>query len=162
MRGRKAGEGRCAQILKDLEDQASSVRKGEPKNLKKGLRREFLVTPPLLAGCPLPDTQAGGPPTFPSGGTADLDGQGRPRGLRSCTSWPRTLVPRAQTPGIWLPAAVRYANAVGPGSENACFMGTGRPVLRDSRRPPSSFLGPRRSWRPLPAHPSRSAPPLST
>lgn len=52
----------------------------------------------------------------------------------------RGLASRAQTPGTWLPAwagpdPVRNVRAAGCGS-NTCSAGTGRPVPRNSRRPP--------------------------
>lgn len=53
----------------------------------------------------------------------------------------RGLVSRAQTPVAWLPAQagpgrVRNVRAAGCGSENTCSAGTGRPILRNLRRPP--------------------------
>lgn len=143
------------------EDQAPLCKKGEQKmsNSKSGMK-EFQVTPPLLVGCPLPEIQAGSPPVFPSGGTDGRLGQGRPRGLRSCTSRPRTIRPQRWGRGFGRqPGSGR--RALPARHRELLLSGAGRPVLRNSRRPPLSSLGPRRSGRPPPAPPGRSAPPLS-
>lgn len=54
---------------------------------------------------------------------------------------------RAQTPVAWLPALagpgrVRNVRTAGCGSENTCCAGTGRPILRYSRRPLSFVAWP--------------------
>lgn len=106
-------------------------------------RRELPVSLSLCVRCPGPEPGARGPPTFPSGANSWPGSRSRARVLELHVLAAWGLASAAQTRGLGYQSGP--SARVRPGHERA-RTGTGRPLRRNSRRPPLLGLAiPRRS-----------------